>query len=399
MMSSRHGHVFLGEAHAESERAMWSVIALASAMMVVEIVGGLAFGSIALIADGLHMSTHAGALLIAALAYTFARRWAHDPAFTFGAGKLGDLAGYSSALILGLVALGIAYEAVRRLFAPMPIDFAAAIPIAALGLAVNVASAWLLSRGGHDHHHHHHDHNHADDAGRRVVVGAEAFRLEIFERGVPPRFRVTPLGSSAARAEDFSITTLRPARQEFRFAARDGYFESVDEVPEPHAFEAILSVGAASGSSRFEEHPHTSVGRDNNMRAALLHVVADAAVSVLVIVGLTLAKLFGWLWMDPVAGLGGAAVIASWSYQLIRDTARVLVDMNPDRNLSERLRAAIEHEGDEVADLHIWRLGPGHLGAILVVETIEAHEAEHYRAIALGLANFSHLTIEVARRS
>ncbi len=395
-MSSQHSHVFLGEAHGESERAMWSVIALASAMMVIEIVGGLAFGSIALVADGFHMSTHAGALLIAAIAYTLARRWAHDPAFTFGAGKLGDLAGYSSALILGVIALGIGYEAMRRLFAPTPIDFAAAIPVAALGLAVNVASAWLLSRGGH---HHHHDHGRAYDDGRRIVAGADAFRLEIFERGVPPRFRVTPLGASTARAEDISVTTLRPARQEFRFVACDGFFESIDEVPEPHAFEAILDVGAAAGSSRFEDHPQASVGRDNNMRAALLHVTADAAVSVLVIVGLTFARLFGWLWLDPVAGFVGALVIASWSYQLIRDTARVLVDMNPDRNLSERLRAAIEREGDEVADLHLWRLGPGHLGAILVVETMKAHEAEHYRAIALGLTNFSHLTIEVARRS
>lgn len=139
--------------------------------------------------------------------------------------------------------------------------------------------------------------------------------------------------------------------------------------------------------------------RDNNMRAALLHVLADAAVSVFVIVGLTLAGLFGWLWMDALAGLVGAGVIASWSYQLIRDTGRVLLDMNPDPSLGDRLRSAIERDGDELTDCHLWRLGPGHLGAIIGVATSSAREAEHYRALALTLSPFSHLTIEVARRA
>ncbi len=134
------------------------------------------------------------------------------------------------------------------------------------------------------------------------------------------------------------------------------------------------------------------------MRAALLHVMADAAVSVLVIVGLVLARAFGWLWMDPLAGLVGAVVIASWSWQLIRDTAGVLLDVNPDRALGERLRMAIEREGDELADLHLWRLGPGHIGAILLIATTSAREAAHYRRIAQSLAHFSHLTIEISRR-
>src|ERR1700677_1061514 len=144
-----HSHVFLGEEHEKSERKTWAVIWLCGAMMVTEIVGGLLFGSIALIADGLHMSTHAGALLLAALAYTFARRHADDPRFTFGAGKFGDLAGYTSAIILAMIALLIGYEAVSRLIAPAPISFAEAIPIAVLGLGVNLASAWLLSGGAH----------------------------------------------------------------------------------------------------------------------------------------------------------------------------------------------------------------------------------------------------------
>src|SRR5947209_13569146 len=160
-----HHHVFLGAGHERSERKTWAVIWLCGAMMVAEIIGGLLFGSIALVADGLHMSTHAGALLLAALAYSYARKHANNPAFTFGTGKLGDLAGFASAIVLAMIALLIGYEAISRIFAPVPIHFAEAIPIACLGLAVNVASAWLLSGGHDDHDHghgHHHEHAHHD---------------------------------------------------------------------------------------------------------------------------------------------------------------------------------------------------------------------------------------------
>jgi len=138
-----HNHVFLGEGHEKNERRTWMVIALCSFMMVAEIVGGLMFGSIALVADGLHMSTHASALLLAALTYSYARRHANDTRFTFGTGKLGDLAGFSSAIILAMIALLIAYEAAMRFVWPVPIDFNEAIPIAVLGLVVNVVSVFL----------------------------------------------------------------------------------------------------------------------------------------------------------------------------------------------------------------------------------------------------------------
>src|SRR5690348_12202082 len=147
-----HDHVYLGEHHERNERKTWWVIGLCGVMMIAEIVGGLYFGSMALIADGLHMSTHAGALLIAAFAYTYARRHALDTRFAFGTGKLGELAAFSSALILAMIALLIGYESVSRLIHPVHIDFDEALPIAALGLCVNVASAWLL-RDDHDHKH------------------------------------------------------------------------------------------------------------------------------------------------------------------------------------------------------------------------------------------------------
>src|SRR6202142_1167554 len=162
-----HDHMFLGRDHDKAERRTWAVIVLCTIMMIAEIIGGALFGSLALIADGLHMSTHAGALLLAALAYTFARKYAEDPSFTFGTGKFGDLAGYSSAIVLAMIALLIGYEAVSRFLDPVPIAFNEAIPIAALGLLVNIASAWLLV-GGHHHEHghshgHSHDHDHDDD--------------------------------------------------------------------------------------------------------------------------------------------------------------------------------------------------------------------------------------------
>src|SRR5271157_5707279 len=163
--SAFHSHVFLGEGHEQSEKKTWAVIYLCTAMMFLEIIGGWMFGSVALIADGVHMSTHAGALLLAALAYSYARRYAGDPRFTFGVGKLGDLAGFTSAIVLTMIALLIGYEAVTRLFAPVPIHFAQAIPIACLGLAVNVASAWLLSGGDHYGHSHGNGHSHNHDRG------------------------------------------------------------------------------------------------------------------------------------------------------------------------------------------------------------------------------------------
>src|SRR6478736_5511240 len=209
----RHAHVFLGEAHARNERKTWTVIAICTAMMVAEIIGGVWFGSVALVADGLHMSTHAGALLIAALAYTYSRRYAGDDRFVFGTGKLGDLAAFTSAIALAMIALLIGYESLSRFFNPVPIAFNQAIPIAVVGLGVNLLSAFLL-REDHDHSYPHH------------------------ERG--------------------------------------------------------------------QVHTHSKSAlhhRDHNLRAAFVHVLADAAVSVLVIIGLVAGRQFGWIWMDPLMGL------------------------------------------------------------------------------------------------
>jgi len=406
--SAHHSHVFLGEGHEASERKTWAVIWLCGAMMVAEIVGGLLFGSIALVADGMHMSTHAGALLLAALAYTYARKHADDARFTFGTGKFGDLAGFTSAIILAMIALLIGYEAVSRLFAPVPIHFAQAIPIACLGLAVNLASAWLLSGGdhhhGHDHSHGHgHGNGHAEghdhDEAHRIATPRGIVALEVFEEGVPPRFRLRAESGPALQAKSITIETVRPggARQLFSLVDRGGYLASRDEIPEPHAFTANVQMSGETYAVVFEEHEHAHgpAARDNNMRAVIVHVMADAAVSVLVIVGLILARSFGWLWMDPLAGIVGAGVIASWSYGLIRDTGAILLDMNPDPRMASHMRQTIEGDGDRLADLHLWRLGPGHLGAILCVVTPTQRNADYYRAKLARFQLLSHLTIEV----
>jgi cation diffusion facilitator family transporter len=309
-----HDHLFLGARHEQAERRTWMVIVLCTVMMIAEIVGGFLFGSIALVADGLHMSTHASALLLAALAYSFARRHARDQRFSFGTGKFGDLAGFTSAIILAMIALLIGYEAVSRLVSPVAIRFNEAIPIAVLGLIVNVASVLLLSGGGHDHGH--------------------------------------GLGHDAGGHD----------------AHRDAH-----------------------------ETAHHAAHRDNNIRAAIIHVLADAGVSLLVIVGLLLGRLFGWVWTDPVAGICGAVVIAAWSYGLIRDTGAILLDMNPDLNMGERMRAVLEVDGDRLTDLHLWRLGPGHLGAIVGVATTTLRGSDYYHQLLGRFSALSHVTVEVQR--
>ena len=398
-----HSHFFLGEGHETSERKTWAVIWLCGFMMIAEIIGGQLFGSIALVADGLHMSTHAGALLLAALAYTYARRHANNPAFTFGTGKLGDLAGFTSAIVLAMIALLIGYELINRIFDPVAIHFAEAIPIACLGLAVNLASAWLLSGSehhGHGHGHAHEGHDH--DEQHEIATASGRVVLEIFEDRVPPRFRLSAISGAAMDAQASSIETVRPdgTRQFFAMADRGGFLESHDEIPEPHAFTARLRIGEKNYPVVFEEHEHAhgSAARDNNMRAAVMHVIADAAVSVLVIIGLLLARAFGWLWMDPLAGIIGSFVIASWSYGLIRDTGAILLDMNPDNRMANRLRQEVEAGGDTLADLHLWRLAPGHLGAIVSVVTGRERDADYYRARLARFKSLSHLTIEISRK-
>jgi len=296
----QHHHVFLGEKHDRHARRTWLVVGLTTIMMVVEIVGGTMFGSMALVADGWHMSTHAAALAIAAFAYWFARKHATDSRFSFGTGKLGELAGFASAIILALIALYIGVESVVRILNPVAIHFNEAIPIAVLGLGVNLVSAWLLADD-----HHHDDENETDGA-----------------------------------------------------------------------------------------HDH-HIHRDHNIRAAYLHVLADAMTSILAIIGLLAARLYGWVWMDPMMGIIGAGVIAAWSWSLIRSSGAVLLDMVPHPKLVSMVKERLEVQGDKVSDLHLWRLGPGHTAVIASVVADQPQPVAAYKARLEGLPGLSHVTVEI----
>jgi cation diffusion facilitator family transporter len=298
-----HEHVFLGQDHDANARRTLGVVGLTTVMMVGEIMAGYLTGSMALLADGFHMATHAGALGVAAAAYAFAKRHARSSRFTFGTGKVGDLAGFSSALLLGVVALAIALESVLRLLEPRPVIFGSAILVAVLGLAVNLASALLLGHGhdhGHEHGHGHHDHHHYGPLGRQG---------------------------------------------------------------------------------------------DNNLRAAYLHVLADALTSVLAIVALLAGRTLGWVWLDPAMGIVGAVVIARWSWGLLRDSALVLLDAS-DPDLEEEVREQVEGAGDaRITDLHLWRVGPGAHAAI--VSVTGPVDVEVVRRRLQPVHELAHVTVEV----
>jgi cation diffusion facilitator family transporter len=308
-----HEHVYLGDAHDENARRTLLVVGITALMMVGEIVAGTIFNSMALLADGFHMATHAGALAVAAGAYAFAKKHARTGRYTFGTGKVGDLAGFASALVLGVVALGIAWESVIRLLEPKSVAFGEATIVAVVGLAVNLVSALLLSGGhrhhGHDHHqdhtHHHNDHHRA-------------------------------------------------------------------ESPRGH-------------------------GQDNNLRAAFIHVLADALTSVLAIAALLAGRFLGWTWLDAAMGLVGAAVIASWSWNLMRDTGAVLLDRTDD-HLEAEVREEVEGPGGaQITDLHVWRVGPGAHAAI--VSYVGDVSAEEVRRRLKPVHELTHVTVETLSRA
>lgn len=308
-----HSHRFAGAAEQDSERRTLLVVALTGAMMIAEIAAGIWTGSMALLADGWHMGSHFAALGLAAFAYRFARSHAENRSYTFGTGKVGPLAGFASAVVLGLIALGMAYESTLRLVNPVEIAFGTALIVAAVGLAVNLVSALLLGgRHHHDHGHNEHDHDDHDDR---------------------------------------------------------------------------------HGHARHHDHGHH---RDHNLRAAYVHVLADALTSLLAIFALAGGAVLGIGWLDPVMGLVGAAVILWWSWGLIRNSSSVLLDREASAATAEAVRSLIESDADNrVADLHLWQVGTGHLALIVSVVTHHPRPPAHYKALLASIGNLSHVTIEV----
>ena len=295
----RHAHNF-SRVNRKGERRTQYVLVLTAVTMVVEVIAGIGYGSMALLADGWHMGTHVAAFMIAIFAYRYARKHADSPRYSFGTGKVNVLGGFASAVALAVVALVMVAESLQRLFEPHQIQFNEAIAVASLGLFINVLSAVLLKDDhahSHDHHHGHHDHHH-----------------------------------------------------------------------------------------------------DHNLRAAYLHVLADALTSVLAILALTAGKFLGWNWLDPVMGLVGAVIITRWAYGLVKQTGPILLDADIDADYQQAIRKTIEEvEDNRISDLHVWRVGANHYAAIIALVTHQPKSAEHYKALLRDFHRLVHVTVEVNR--
>ena len=292
----QHSHDFSVK-NDKGERRTQYVLILTAITMIVEIIAGSIYGSMALLADGWHMGTHGAAFMITIYAYRYARKHANNPAYAFGTGKVSVLGGFASAVALAVVALVMLIESLQRIIDPHVIQFNEAIAVASLGLFVNIISALLLKDG-----HHHHDHHHSD-----------------------------------------------------------------------------------------EHHHH-----DHNLRAAYMHVIADALTSLLAIVALVSGKYFGWDWLDPIMGIVGAVIITRWSYGLLKQTSPILLDGSIEEEYQSAITEAIEKDSDNrVCDIHIWKVGANHYAAIISIVTHHPKPTQHYKDLLIGFHKLSQTTIEV----
>lgn len=357
----RHSHAFGDGGSGARMRALLWVTALTLATMALELAVGWWSGSLALVADGWHMGTHAAALGGAALAYHLARRAEGRSRYAFGGWKIEVLAGYSSGLLLLGVAIALLVEGIGTLMSPHPIDFRDALVIAVLGLVVNLASAVLLAKAGAPHGHSHgpvHGHDHPHQVAHPL-----------------PRDHGHDEGHAHAHGHDHG---------------------------HDHGHAQAVAGDKRQASAAAHPHGHTSHravhGHDHNYRAAYLHVLADALTSLLAIGALAGGLWMGWWWLDPIVALVGAAVIGMWAVGLVKGSARALVDATADEDLRAGVKAAIESDGDAtLADLHVWQVGPQAWSAALSVVADHPQGCEVYRARLAPLTHIRHATIEVHR--
>ncbi len=301
----QHNHDF-AVIHEKGEQRTTQVLIMTAITMVVEILAGGVFGSMALLADGWHMGTHVTAFMITLFAYKYARKHKDNPIFSFGTGKVSVLGGFASAIALAVVALLMAVESLQRVWNPQEIYFNEAIGVAILGLSINVICAFLLQ--GHHGHSSHHEHDHGHNHG----------------------------------------------------------------------------------------HDHASHSHDHNLKAAYLHVLADAFTSLLAIVALISGKIFGWNWLDPIMGIVGAAVITRWAYGLLQETSPILLDENREEEWKSRIQTRIEADSDNrISDLHIWKIGPEDYAVIVALVTHDPKPTQYYKDLLKDIRKVSHITIEV----
>ena len=296
-----HSHSF-GQEHVKAaEKYTIIVICITAFTMILEITTGILFGSMALLADGVHMGTHTLALGIAAFSYYYTRKHANDERFSFGTGKVNSMGGFSSALLLIVFAFSLVWESVERLFSPVDIQFNQAIVVAAVGLLVNIISAWILSipnsthKHAHDHHSGHHGHTH----------------------------------------------------------------------------------------------------QDHNLKAAYLHVIADALTSVFALVALFAGKLWGLVWMDPLMGIVGAVLVSRWAWALLKDTSGVLLDRQASEARLALVQNTIENDDDRIFDLHVWTIGENLYAVCISIVTNSPQPPSYYKDLLSKHDEFVHITVEV----
>jgi Co/Zn/Cd efflux system component len=562
-------HKFLDIAHQENEIRTWGVIVLCLISMIIEIICGVLYGSLALIGDGVHMSTHAIAFFITATSYSYARKHENDSRYVFGTAKVGELAAFTSAIILIAISLFILYEGIVRFIQPADLQYAQALPVSFVGLFVNIVSGVILTMDckkyshngnqlshsneakcghghgehsthedhhdhdhghqqhdtnhcdhnndeneikkrknnthpkyendhGHDHghdtnhcdhtpkyendhgHDHGHDTNHCDhipkyendhdhdpghDHGHNTYdetfnldTSSGILKVSIYEDGIPPVFRLSfgDWKGDIPDPKNFVIKTIRPdkSKEVFRFSRlNDSYYQSINDIPEPHQFSAIIRINNEKKETfrvefvESEGHDHShghsivinigdnsinnrkdksnlimngkNVGnikikkekyeQDNNYRAAIIHVVADAIVSVLVIIALVLAgNIKQCYFLDPLVGIIGSLVILSWGLQLINDTSSNLLDIVPDKKLNKALYTVLEKDGSIITDFHVWRVGPGKLSSVISIiapkclpskaqgkNRYEYYSIQYYNNRIKGFKAISHTTFEI----
>jgi cation diffusion facilitator family transporter len=355
-----HDHIFGQDQVRSGEKRTLIVVVITAGMMIAEILVGIAFGSMALLADGIHMGSHMVGLLIALIAYIYARKHAGHDSFSFGTGKVNSLAGYTSAILLAVFALFMGYESVLRLFHPVTIAFDVSIAVAVIGLVVNGASMFILGEEGHTHDHgrghEHHEHDH--DAQEHHEHDHDA-----------------------------------QEQHEHDHDAQE-HHEHDHDAQEQHEHD--------HGAQEHHEHDHGGehkphgTGADHNLRSAYMHVFADALTSVFAIAALLAAKYFGWIWADPMMGIVGAILVARWSLGLVGSASQVLLDRQIPTKARNRITDIIESYKDtRVCDFHVWCIGPGIFSANMSLVTSQPEAPDNYKRLIPPDTGVVHATIEV----